>query len=62
MSESSGWTYTGEFKGGEKEGEGVEKLPNGNTYTGQYMKDQKEGNGIMQWYGIIYIYIYIYLG
>lgn len=42
-------SYTGDFKDGLKDGNGIFKYPSGNYYEGEFKKDAKHGQGTMFW-------------
>lgn len=42
-------TYSGDFKEGEMDGEGIWKSAKGDRYEGQYRKNMKHGVGRYQW-------------
>jgi len=42
---ANGYTYTGQFKNGERNGQGTEKFADGYTYTGQFKNGERNGQG-----------------
>ena len=46
---ASGTKYVGEFKAGERHGQGTFTWYNGNKYVGEYKNDKRNGQGIFTW-------------
>lgn len=40
--------YEGELMGGEPDGEGTEKLPNGDAFTGEFLSGKRHGKGRLE--------------
>ncbi len=49
MIEQTGEWYMGDWRGGERNGEGTMQYQSGNVYVGQWKDGKREGEGRMQW-------------
>ena len=46
---ANGYTYTGQFKNGERNGQGTEKFADGNRYVGEHKNGKRDGKGTFYW-------------